>query len=170
MVNFTQQIRLEEISRSEYTALRREWGIIKESEVLDTYAKIVNPFIAEEYEEIIDAYLKHPAAKCINVFDKNSGWQSYEVKDLSRVITDNIIDLAENDLYGRDNFELRFQPLQPNAEGIKERAKIIFREEGDLLVGYAIKVHRGNLALFDSRIINPRHILVSAIADPREIR
>ena len=61
---------------------------------------------------------------------------------------------------------MRFKPVNLSAEGIEERAKMIFREAGDSVVGYKIKVYKGNLPLFDSDISDPKELIISAIADP----
>ena len=168
---WTRRILLEEISRSEYYLLRRSWGCRTiEKEIHDTYAQIINPPVAESYESLISTFLGHPAAKKLSVFKPGKGWRKYAVNEINPDLSRTIVTMAENDALGYDNFEMSFQPVQANAGGIEERAKIVFCEAGDLLVGYKIKVHRDNLPLFDSTIRNPKQLIISAIADPRDYR
>ena len=144
---WTKQIRLEEISRADYSAFRRGWGnetSEKNRPVSDTYARIIKPLASDDYLKLVDTFLKHPAARQINVLEQNWGWHKFSPNLVSPALSAFIAGVAENDPFGYDFLEMRFQPVQLNAEGIKERAKIVFREAGDMLLGYRIKVHRDN--------------------------
>lgn len=163
---WTKLIRLEEISRREFNALRRGWGIPEHTKN-DTYALIRDPLARENYTELIAKFLEHPAAKNLKVREEGP-WQKYFPAQITGQIADAIANYAENDRLGYDTFEMKFKPVQPNAEGIRERAKMMFREAGDLILGYEISVHRDNLSIFDSRISCPREHIISAIADPMD--
>lgn len=165
---WTKQIKLEEISQYAFNSIRTKWGNHKPNHFYDTFASIHDPIVAGNYQELVDRFLTHPQARVIHVNSPIRGWKEFEVGEIDDRAAEEIVEIALSNSLTYNKFEMRFVPL--SAEGVRERAKLKFREHNGLVVGHEISVHRDNLNLFDSRNLNPSEIIVSAICHPEDVK
>ncbi|HLD80034.1 MAG TPA: hypothetical protein VJA18_05745 [Candidatus Nanoarchaeia archaeon] len=159
----------EEISRLEYSAMKRLWGDQAMTDKIDTYVRMSNPVIARTYQELVARFLQHPQGKEIMLMEQGFGRHWFRPEKISPRLTNFIAGLAADHEHLQGYFEMHFRPMH-HYEGIEERARISFRKYGDLLVGNEISVHRDNLDFFTSNIDYPNQILVSAICHPDAVQ
>ena len=67
LVMWTKQMRLEEISVDEFTAIEKEWDHVMPKIDMRMYARLYNPLQADNYGELVDKFVEHPFAKRINL-------------------------------------------------------------------------------------------------------
>ncbi|GEM_PF-4042942 len=168
---WTKQIQLEDISFEEYKRMSSEWDGPEPAtpSYPKTYARIINPIVGENYQGLVRKFLKHPFARKITVHESEWGWHDFFPEQISPALVEVISLLAEHGPADGHNFEMRFNPYS-RVEGMRNRAKILFRQKDNKLVGYEITVHRENLYLFDEHLARPRETIISAIAAPSDYK
>ena len=162
---WTQQVRLEEITKEEFRTIEPFWGNYANIPFLDeTYARIFNPVVEKSYEDLIQKFCAHPLALRLNVRG-GKHWYHIPKRGISPEIASNIAQLAYNDKLQTNHFEMKFQSYQQDAYGAQQRALISFARKGNSIIGYKVRVHRKNRGLFDCRIESP-FPFISAIYRP----
>ncbi|SRR3989344_294023 len=152
---WTREIRLEKITIEQFEAIEAEWREDMPKRFPRTYCRIFNPLIGRSYQQLVHKFLEHPQARRINVRDGRD-WRRYRKSgiDGSRDI-DHIAELATNDPYQVNYFEMVFHPLVASPQMEQNEACLEFTQREGAIIGYKISLHKANKELFDCKLSEP---------------